>query len=521
MDSIIRPFSRMLITGILGLSLVYFSDICSADETMTLISTIILDQEGTHITNMAPAGDFNADGYPDLAVGVIQEIPDLLFEAVYLYYGGPDFDNAPDLILEGEPQNLNSLCDEPYFFPTSFGRQISLLNDFNQDGFNDLAISASEFCTDLIDEGRIYIYFGSPQPDTLPDIIIDGTQHYDYLGQDIGAGDFNGDGLTDLLAIASNIVYRNHRAFIYLGDVRPDSVADWLHEFDDMSMIGNIWYHIGVDLNNDGFGDFGISTIDFADSAALAVFLGDNPLNSEPSFMVEDRFVFTEDISGDDVDDILYGDIESRLHLCLGGDPLDFEPDHYIGPTRPYIAIYTLPYAGRKLVLNDWQNERLIFYNTGVPFDTIPYNIFDYERLSRFRESNIGDINADGTEDLAFGIRNDSFIDTIKIYSIFQTSIEGGEDIPGKLPRDKGTLYCYPNPFNSATTLVVRDFLGDEIEINIYDITGSLVRSLMTVNGKATWDAEDSDGRPLSSGVYFAWGASPNKNIPIKIILIK
>ncbi len=516
----IRINCRAIISLMLLLALVVHFDNAFADETMTLIATIVIDQDSTDMTKLAPAGDFNADGYPDLAIGVKQLLP-YFSELVYLYYGGPDFDNIPDLIIEGEPQNPNSLCIDPYMDWTFFGWNITPLSDFDGDGFNDIAISAQGFCTDLIDEGRIYIYFGSADPDTLPDIVIDGFEHYEWLGSDLGAGDFNGDGLSDLLAISPELIYADPRAFIYLGNSAPDNIHDWMYQFDDQYFISNSWYQSGVDLNNDGFGDFGISMQSYPDILTVAVFLGNYPLNQEPSFINDDRFVFSDDISEDNIDDILYADSEGRFHLCLGGDPLDFEPDYYIGPTRQYVGVYSLPYAGKKLVLNNWQNQRLLFYNTGVPFDTIPYNTFEYNRQLSSAKVNIGDINADGTEDLAFKIMNFELPDTVEIYSIFPTGVEDERYDPEFLMDESGLLYCSPNPFNSCTIFMVEGFRGEDVRIDIYNITGSLVRSLIAVDGKASWDATDNSGRKVSSGIYFARVETPQKSRAIKLVYLK
>jgi hypothetical protein len=71
----------------------------------------------------------------------------------------------------------------------------------------------------------------------------------------------------------------------------------------------------------------------------------------------------------------------------------------------------------------------------------------------------------------------------------------------------------YPNPFNSSTTIIYSVAnLGPipaQINIDIYDIQGRIVRSLLDNREEVgrhtiTWDGKDDDNRDLSSGIYFA-----------------
>ena len=65
----------------------------------------------------------------------------------------------------------------------------------------------------------------------------------------------------------------------------------------------------------------------------------------------------------------------------------------------------------------------------------------------------------------------------------------------------------YPNPFNATTKIDFRTE-GGEVSLAVYDITGSLVRTL--VNGSmesgshsVVWDGKDDSGSEVSTGVYF------------------
>lgn len=65
----------------------------------------------------------------------------------------------------------------------------------------------------------------------------------------------------------------------------------------------------------------------------------------------------------------------------------------------------------------------------------------------------------------------------------------------------------YPNPFNANTKI---EFLteGGEVNLAVYSITGSLVRTLVDGSLEAgshsiVWDGKDNSGSDVSSGIYF------------------
>jgi len=83
-------------------------------------------------------------------------------------------------------------------------------------------------------------------------------------------------------------------------------------------------------------------------------------------------------------------------------------------------------------------------------------------------------------------------------------------------------LFAYPNPFNSSVTISYSNLSGGEIKI--YDIQGKSIRTFALEggeDGKINWDATDASGKRVSSGVYFARAAAPQKEKTIKILLLR
>jgi hypothetical protein len=102
-----------------------------------------------------------------------------------------------------------------------------------------------------------------------------------------------------------------------------------------------------------------------------------------------------------------------------------------------------------------------------------------------------------------------------------------------ELPQITAISSNYPNPFNLSTIVVYRVAnLGPQpakIEIDIYDVVGRKVRTLVNERKEAgehriIWDGRDDNGGQLSSGVYFArisqWGLALSGQ-PRKLVLIK
>ena len=94
------------------------------------------------------------------------------------------------------------------------------------------------------------------------------------------------------------------------------------------------------------------------------------------------------------------------------------------------------------------------------------------------------------------------------------------------MPQDFRLFQNYPNPFNSNTILSYQLDKPANINIDIYDIKGSLVRHLSNQrqgNGyyQITWDGMNAKKKPVPSGLYFARFQINNRIKSIRLQLIK
>ncbi|RKZ27350.1 hypothetical protein DRQ20_00680 [bacterium] len=153
-----------------GMVLVYWG---GADMDTIPDIAIVGDAGGDHLGSGIGSGDVNGDGYDDLLVGVPGK------NLVYIYYGGPSFDNIPDDTLNGEGGFGTSVCG----------------GDFTQDGYAEVIIGAPTYNSN----GAVFIYLGAPTLPDTPDIALYSTVSGEEFGYFVDLiGDVNGDGFTDL-----------------------------------------------------------------------------------------------------------------------------------------------------------------------------------------------------------------------------------------------------------------------------------------------------------------------------------
>ncbi|PKN73244.1 MAG: hypothetical protein CVU50_04120 [Candidatus Cloacimonetes bacterium HGW-Cloacimonetes-3] len=84
----------------------------------------------------------------------------------------------------------------------------------------------------------------------------------------------------------------------------------------------------------------------------------------------------------------------------------------------------------------------------------------------------------------------------------------------------------YPNPFNPSTNLRFSLPASTDVRLEIFNIKGQLVRTLLDTNLKPgshniTWDGTDATNRTVASGVYYYRLSTPIGNQSKKMLLMK
>lgn len=146
-------------------------------------------------------GDFNGDGYFDLAVGVPEEDVGSVGQAgaVSVIYGTASggLDVSGNQYWNQNEADMGDVAETNDFF----GRALAA-GDFNGDGYDDLAVGIpGEDIGSTMDAGGMMVLYGSAGGLTAADTVWNeggGAETGDLYGSTLAAGDFNHDGYDDL-----------------------------------------------------------------------------------------------------------------------------------------------------------------------------------------------------------------------------------------------------------------------------------------------------------------------------------
>jgi len=150
--------------------------------------------------------------------------------------------------------------------------QSGAFSDVNHDGYDDVIIGAFGYPS-LKGDGRVYVLYGGPGMDSVPDMILEGPPDEKSLfGLMITASDIDHDGMVDILVGAQNYDHGGEppfysiggdfgsingrgRAYLYWGGDPMDTTPDVIFEGENR---GN-WFGRRIsangDVNGDGYND--------------------------------------------------------------------------------------------------------------------------------------------------------------------------------------------------------------------------------------------------------------------------
>jgi hypothetical protein len=167
-------------------------------------------QKGDQFGHSVAAGDFNGDGFADLAIGIPFEDVGSVTDAgaVHVLYGsagGLQATSPDDQFWHQDSPDVEDSAEKWDWFGWSVAA-----GDFNGDGFADLAVGVRlEDVGEAVNAGAVHVLYGSAgglqatSPDDQfwhqdsPDV-EDSAESWDHFGFSVAAGHFNGDTFHDL-----------------------------------------------------------------------------------------------------------------------------------------------------------------------------------------------------------------------------------------------------------------------------------------------------------------------------------
>jgi hypothetical protein len=164
------------------------------------------------------------------------------------------------IIANGNPQNANKVIqiDQSYMW---LGFSVSSAGDVNGDGYSDVIVGAPQYDKGEDNEGAAFVYKGHPSGLTLTAITLECNQANAKMGYSVAsAGDFNGDGFSDVLVGAP--FYDGDQidegiTKLYLGSGSFFTSAPTSYSFgnDHLGALVGVAVATAGDVNSDGFSD--------------------------------------------------------------------------------------------------------------------------------------------------------------------------------------------------------------------------------------------------------------------------
>lgn len=507
-------------------------------------------------------GDFNGDGYADMAVGAPYDDPGGINDAgsARVHLGGP-----AGLSLGHAWQGSGTQVDEHY------GSSLNGFADINADGYTDLVVGSPGYDRpvgfgSLVDQGRVFEYRGIAGAGALTFVKTLPGQINESFGYSVSnAGDVDGDGYGDIIVggpFNNQTISGQGRAAVHRGS--PSGLIATAHwsqlGYEAFSSFGSAVSGAG-DVDGDGLSDVLVGAVfedagGAQDRGSARVFTGPLPNGAAAYWTAYGPSSFANlghalanagDIDGDGWPEIIAGEPgytqvafrqgradvymgardDSRINLNVArrfSNSSVIVPMGSAANNTAYLLGYTPSAAGRTRYKSVWQAQVPAAYGSinssgqsaawtstldfGAAFGQLtlmnapvavqngtPY-WWRYRSLSRsihFPSSRWISPTRSGVREYDLRGPGTTWV---------------GVDDPVTLPSALALAAPRPNPMRGAGAVLFSLPRESDVSLEVVDVQGRVLRTLVSgLRGagehRATWDGADAEGREAAAGVYF------------------
>ena len=306
------------------------------------------------------AGDFDNDGFADLAIGVPSE--DIETGGPYAGAVNVIYGSSSGLTSTGNQlwsQNSPGIADSSENVD-NFGHSLAA-GDFDNDGFSDLAIGVFNEALGSVTAGAVNVIYGSSSSSGLTSEgnqfwhqnspgIADTSESNDYFGHSLAAGDFDNDDFADLAIGVSGED---------IGTINEAGAVNVIYGSSSSGLTseGNQFWH----QNRGGIADTSESNNQFGHSLAAGDFDNDDFADLAIGVRGED----IGDLGGAGAVNVIYGSSSSS--------GLTSEGNQFWSQNSAGIADSSVfnEYFGYSLAAGDFDNDDFADLAIGVPYEDI------------------------------------------------------------------------------------------------------------------------------------------------------
>lgn len=433
--------------------------------------------------------------------------------------GNLDDNTFDDLVISSKNGHIY------IFSSTQVDTPGELLLDFDSGGF----LTATPALGDVDGDGYDEIVFAQYGGDRLLYAInVDGTNVPGFpveldekVQRGVALSDFNGNGKMDIVVGTDDeFVHLIHDdgtiAWSYEtgGDIRVAPTVLELNTGEKIVLAGSKDDNFYA-LNSDGSLRFMVETEDDITTEASVIDIeGIGPViffaSSNVLYAVEtDGDIYGEwmiDVGADITSSIVFSKINNATYVMFGDESGKAHMYHILGDSyNNFPIIYSFPFKGSPTIL-DTDNDGDLEFILGSSQTLTSIDIKEIGSTDGMWMTHRSNMQRDGYYKSNLNVLDIS--DEIIDYEFALNN-------------------AYPNPFNPTTTIGFSIPYSMDIVLNVYDISGRLVKTLVDETKYAgfhscVWDGKDQNGNSVSNGLYiYKLTSNQNSSISNKIILLK